>query len=137
PPATAAAAIRPDRTEVLRAIDLFIANAYGTDASPSKTVQSGLADLRDRASDEAQFFASPLFLKPAKDAPIGSYTLRLGNRFYQHMKLVIQPTPDGAQAMYRADTHDRHLCPPADHPEHGAFMVLRGKNQAIAEAIEN
>lgn len=126
----------PDRAEILRAIGLFIEHAYVGGGQPNKNVQAGLTDLRER-SDDASFFASPLFLRPAKDAPVNTYTLRLGNRFYPHMKLVIQPTPDGSSMMFRADTHDRHLCPAADHPEYRAFMELRAKNQQIAEQIEN
>ncbi len=127
--------LSPDRTQILRAIDLFVEYAYADGAQPGKSMQSGLADLRGR-TDDASFFASPLFLRPTKDTPVASYTLRLGNRFYPHMKLVIQPSPDGTEMMYRADTHDRHLCPATGHPEYQAFMELRARNQQVAEAIE-
>lgn len=125
-----------DRDTILRAIDLFLEYAYPDGTQPSKSVQAGLADLRQRM-DEKSLFASPMFLRPTSGASSSCYTLRLGNRFYPHMKLVIEPSPDGTMMLFRADTHDRHLCPKPDHPDYQAFMTLRTQNQRIAEQIEN
>ena len=52
------------------------------------------------------------------------------------MKLMLEPAPNGLTYLFRADTHDKHICPPPNHPDYAAFMELRGKNQKIGEAIE-
>ena len=63
--------------------------------------------------------------------------MRLGNRYYPHMKLVIQRASDGQTFLFRADTHDKHICPPAGTPEHAEFSGLMARNQEIAQAIES
>jgi len=52
------------------------------------------------------------------------------------MKLVIERSPDGELFLFRADTHDRHCCPPEGAPEHQAFVSLMTKNQELAQAVE-
>jgi hypothetical protein len=63
------------------------------------------------------------------------YALRLGNRYYPHMKLVVMGAP-GGRAVFRADTHDRHLLdvPGASSPR---FAELLARNDALARAIED
>jgi CheY-like chemotaxis protein len=60
--------------------------------------------------------------------------LRLGNRFYPHMKLVVEPSPS-RQALFRADAHDDHVLALVG-PSHPGLDELMAKNQAIARAIE-
>jgi hypothetical protein len=52
------------------------------------------------------------------------------------MKLVIERSPDGSGALFHADTHDRHVQPPPDAPEAGAFAELAAKNQELSARIE-
>jgi hypothetical protein len=113
----------------LRAIEIYLQHAY-EGAIPSKTVQTMVEGLRGNAGD---LYTSPPFVR----TPDGKLTLRLGNRHYQHMKMVLERAPSQPDVwLFRADTHDRHLCPAADHPEYAAFLALRGKNQVVADAVD-
>ena len=79
-------------------------------------------------------FDSPAIERDHPDTPT-RLSLRLGNRFYPHMKLSVGPLPDGRCA-FRVDTHDRHCCPSAQSAEHAAFLKLMENNQAISAQIE-
>lgn len=120
----------PDPAVVNRAIDTYVKLAYEGD--PPAVVRSTLATLRGWAG---KFYACPVFTKDANTPP-DKYSMRLGNRFYPHMKLTIQRATDGQTFLFRADTHDRHICPPEGAPEHAEFTDLMTKNQQIASAIE-
>lgn len=116
---------RPSPAEVWRAVDAYLAAAY--DGPPPADVAGRLARLR-AVPDEA-FYACDV-LERSEDR----CALRLGNRFYQHMKLVIETPADGP-ALFRADTHDRHVLDLAgrDDPR---FAELMERNQSVARAIE-
>ena len=119
----------PDPAQVMQAVDLYLRNAYD---EPPQSVRSQLAVLN---SWGGPFFRAPVFV--ADDQPQGRrYSMRLGNRHYPHMKLRIEPSPDGSRYLYRADSHDRHVCPPATSPEHEAFRDLMEKNQRVVESVE-
>lgn len=123
--------IPPNPEEVLRAVDIYVKVAYGPDPLPL-TVQSQLAVLR---SWKGPFFRSPVIASDGGSPP-RRYSLRLGNRQYPHMKLAIERSPDGQGYLFRPDTHDSHCCPPADHPEHGAYREMMAYNLALATKIE-
>src|SRR5262245_58216466 len=121
----------PDQALVLKAIDIYLAKAYTKE--PPLTVRSLLNLLKSWAGD---FYAAPAFAKTgAPNAP--RCTLRLGNDFYPHMKLALEPAPDDAAYLFKADSHDKHLCPASSHPDYAAFMELREKNQKVVEAVES
>lgn len=111
-----------------KAIELFLQVAYEGAELPL-VVQSQLATLR---AWKGAFLAAPVFAKLP-----GRYSMRLGSRFYPHMKLVMEPSPDQKTWLFRADTHDRHCCPPADAPEYTAFCKLMEQNQRVSEKIES
>jgi hypothetical protein len=77
--------------------------------------------------------ASP---RESRDGP-ARYALRLGNRHYPHMKLVIDRAPDGHAYLLRADTHDAHVQPRPGSREAAAFAELANANRSIAESIES
>ncbi|RYG69921.1 hypothetical protein EON80_08900 [bacterium] len=52
------------------------------------------------------------------------------------MKLVIEPAPDGAGHLFRADTHDAHCLPSPTSNEYAAVNALIESNGRIANAIE-
>jgi hypothetical protein len=124
--------LKPDAAAVHKAIEIYMNCAYAG-AEPHVTVRSMLATLRGFAGD---FFKAPTFVKDDPKAP-RKYTLRLGNRFYPHMKLVYELGPDGRTFLFRADAHDAHCCPPAGTPEHDAFRSLMTANPEIVTAIED
>jgi hypothetical protein len=118
--------------QVWKAIDIFLAQAYGGGPLPS-AVRTRLDTLRSLAPDD--LFASSVFEKDAQSPP-NKLSLRLGNRFYPHMKLTIERTPDRQGFLFRADSHDRHCCPPPGSREYGAFCQLMENNQKVAQTIE-
>jgi len=120
----------PDSSIVFQAVDAYLHAAYSGEAPIA--VRSVLATLRDWSG---KFYACPVFANDGKTPP-NRYVLRLGNRCYPHMKLVIERSPDGELFLFRADTHDRHCCPPEGAPEHQAFVSLMTKNQELAQAVE-
>ena len=124
-------AAKPDQAQVLKAIDVYMPLAYGSD-TPPVTVRSLIATLNGFAGD---FFSAPVFAKDPHVPPT-RYSLRLGNSFYPHMKLVFQLSPNDEVFLFKADTHDKHCCPPERSAEHAAFMELMGKNQKLSERIE-
>jgi hypothetical protein len=121
----------PDPADLWRAIDLYLSIAYP--ASPPTAVRSRLESLR--AALPESLYASPSFerLPPASPTKL---SLRLGNYFYPHMKLVIERAPDGSRPLFRADTHDRHVQPAPDSPEAAAFAQLSRENQSLSQRIE-
>lgn len=120
----------PEREQVIQAIDIYLRHCYGD--QPPVTVRSQLAVLQTWGGP---FFRAPVFV--AEDQPLGKrFSMRLGNRHYPHMKLRIEPSPDGTRYLFRADSHDRHVCPPPESAEHDAFRSLMEKNQHAVESVE-
>ncbi len=122
---------RPPAAIIWRAIETWLAVAYG-DAVPAQVV-AHVASLRQ--CDPAQMLESPAFERTPEHDPT-RYALRLGNRDYPFMKLVIERLPTRGAWFFLADTHDRHVCPAPGDPEHGAFTALMARNRAVAAAIE-
>ena len=123
----------PEPQQVWTAIDLYLHCAYEKLALP-KPVQNRLDSLR-AAGENGQFFQSLVLERDSQETP-KKFSLRFGNRFYPHMKLIIEQRPDARGYLFRADSHDRHACPPANSREHGAFCELMQQNQNLAQQIE-
>ena len=122
----------PDPPVVWRAIDTFLNVAYG--GPPPSAVRSRLETLR--ALDAAAFYDSPVFERRG-DGGTTRILLRLGNRFYPHMKLAVERRPDRHGYLFRADTHDAHCCPATTSREYQAFRQLMELNQGVAQAVES
>ncbi|HZH03166.1 MAG TPA: hypothetical protein VEY30_05230, partial [Myxococcaceae bacterium] len=122
---------RPPSALVWKAIDIYLESAYG--AALPLAVKSRVEALR--ALDEEAFFESEIL---EQEAASGSarYCLRLGNRFYPHMKMIVETAPGGQGFVFRADCHDRHCCPPEGAPEYTEFLDLMEKNRVLAQGIE-
>ena len=120
----------PEPAQFHKAIDIYLAHAYPT--APPLTVRSMMNLLKTWAGE---FYASPAFARTG-DPACPRLTVRLGNSAYPHMKLALEPAPDGQSYLFKADSHDKHLCPAQNDPDYGAFMDLRAKNQKIVEKIE-
>lgn len=122
---------KPAADDVWRAIDIYVACAYHGQPPPS-AVRARLDSLRAARED---FYDISAFEQDAHRPP-QKLLLRLGNRFYPHMKLVIERSPDEVHSLFRADTHDRHVRPAANSKEHELFAKLMEDNQRLAEQIE-
>lgn len=68
------------------------------------------------------------------NAPI--YAIRLGNAFYPHMKLQVQPWPSPAGFLLSVNTHDQVAPPDPDSPEAEGFRTLQTANQLYKQRIE-
>ena len=151
---------RPSPRVVWRAIDTYLAVAYLPPADPKRlaagkpppaadpppsAVRARLETLKSTPTDA--FYDSPVFerqdapARPGADPAPGPalparYALRLGNRTYPHMKLIIERSPDGTGYLLRADTHDTHIQPRPGSREQAAFAELMKENRAVADAVE-
>lgn len=117
---------RPPPAAVWQAIEAWLAVAY--EGRPPAPVAERLSALRSMA--EAAFYECEAFER-GEDR----YALRLGNRAYPHMKLVVVAAPDG-QALFCADTHDRHFQDLIGSPD-PRLAELVARNETIARAIED
>jgi hypothetical protein len=118
----------PPADQIRRAIDMYLSAAYPNER-PAKleTTLHTLATCTGHPL-ECQVFVHT-------DSP-PRFSLRLGNSFYPHMKLVVEQAPDESLWLYRVDTHDRHVCPKESSPEYAAFCELMSRNQKLAESVE-
>jgi hypothetical protein len=131
---------KPEPALVWRAVTTYLSIAYdgvaGTSGVPASTpsaVRSRIESLRLAPSSD--FYASPVF---ERDNPAAAtrFSLRLGNRHYPHMKLVIERSPDGHGHLLRADTHDAHCRPAPGSRDYHVFNQLMEQNRQVAEQIE-
>lgn len=123
-------AAKPEPAQVQRAIEIYLQHAYG-DTLPV-TVRSQLAILKSWKGD---LLDAPVFAPDAHRPPT-RYTMRLGNRGYPHMKIVIELSPDDSRFLFRVDAHDRHVCPPPKAPEYPSFRQLMEANQRLVDNVE-
>lgn len=123
---------RPNLEIVRRAIEAYLTIAY-----PSGSIPAAIRHRRDAvlAATDANLYDSSHFEMEKTPSP-ARFGLRLGNRVYPHMKLVIERSPDGRGHLFRADTHDRHVRPAPASREYDAFCQLMTENQRIAEGVE-
>jgi hypothetical protein len=121
----------PTRAALWTAIDLYLGRAY--EGAIPTTVKKRLDELR--AAGERWSESSAIEL--GKSGDTSRIALRLGNSFYPHMKLILDRRPDDLGYLFRADSHDAHIKPPPQSPEHAVFAALRQTNQTIAAAIES
>ena len=123
--------VRPELGDIRKAVGLYLQLAYSSRDIPTPVRQ------RVAALDAAgtSIWDSDLFEKaPAESGT--RYSLRLGSASYPHMKLVIEAAPDGSGALFRVDTHDRHIRPAEGSKEHSDFIALQDRNAKLAAEIE-
>lgn len=123
----------PDPSIVWKAIDAYMSAAYDGAAGAPSGVRARLDTLR--ALDADSFYDSAVFDIRGEPGHERLF-LRLGNRAYPHMKLVIERRPDRHGFLFRADTHDAHCCPTQGSREYEAFRALMDANREIATAID-
>jgi hypothetical protein len=124
------------RLDLLRtAAEIYIGLAYPAGAVP-EAVQRRLVWRGDCSAD--QLLSTGPFERAAKahGRPAPIYALRLGNHRYPHMKLQVQPWPNGAGFMLSVNTHDQVSGLGAGVADSHAFRELQVENQRLKEAIE-
>jgi hypothetical protein len=120
----------PNPSIVISAVETYLQLAY--EGPPPLVVQSQVRMMR---SAGANLYKSSVVTRDLATPPT-RYAMRLGNRHYPHMKLSIELAPDDQTWLFRADTHDRHVCPPVNSPEYSQFVALMENNQKLSQAIE-
>ncbi len=113
---------------------MYLAVAYEKSSAPAM-IQSRIDPLR--GADDEGFYEANCFEREQRRRADAKLSLRLGNHFYPHMKLLIEPTPDGSGYMFRADTHDKHIRPSPGSKEYAGFCELMDHNRKLSEAIES
>lgn len=133
---------KPEPPLVWRAIATYLSiafegppNAHDVPANTPSAVRSRLESLR--MAPAGDLFASPVFERDASSPDPAKYSLRLGNRTYPHMKLVVDRAPDGRGHLFRADTHDGHCRPAPGSRDYDVFCKLMDANRALADRIES
>jgi hypothetical protein len=116
---------RPAPADLWRAVEAYLEVAWG--GPPPPAVAERLARLR--AAEPAHLLDSDVFERSGE-----RLSLRLGNRSYPHMKLVIEPSSSGT-AQFRADTHDRHFLELLGSPG-PELTALIARNHEVAREIE-
>ena len=120
---------------VWRAIEVYVAHAYDG-AIPPSAVRKRLDTLRSLPPED--FYANPAFERGEGEAAAtgNRLSLRLGNRFYPHMKLVLERRPDGLGYVFRVDGHDQHVLASSAGSACEAFQEVVQHDAVIAAAIE-
>lgn len=125
---------RPTAAEFWRAVDVYLATAYVAKPAPAAVVTR--LDGARAAASEDELYAGKSFERDAQVPPT-RYSIRLGNPTYPHMKMVIEPAPDGVGHLFRVDTHDAHCLPPPTSKEYALVSALIEANGKLAAEIEN
>lgn len=153
---------KPPPAVVWQAIEIYLRKAYdgpphGPGGFPTDVPSGVVARLKTlESTPDEEFYDSNVFERP-RDPPrdagnVGTaaaeahssssssssvkLSLRLGNRSYPHMKMVVERSPDGGYLL-RADTHDAHIQPRPGSREAAAFAKLMEQNRAAAAAVED
>ncbi len=117
---------------VQQAIDLYLENAYPGDppAHPQNlryTDAGSAADLIDQFDDESHYTENELSHR---------YILRLGNRSYPHMKLVLEEYLVREEFFFTVDSHDGMVKLKSTSPDYDAWQQLRIHNAEVKATIE-
>lgn len=113
------------------AVTIYLDHAYGDVIPPHIARQ--IEDLRRAAASD--LYACACFERDDPAAP-SRYSLRLGNRHYPHMKLVVEHLSARGRWFFRVDTHDLHVHLDPSNPEFEDLQRLHARNAETAAAIE-
>ncbi|MCA8966325.1 MAG: response regulator [Planctomycetes bacterium] len=117
---------------VQRAIAIYQQHAYGMGGRAPRAIE-----LPPQAEGErllATFQREQVETVPGH--PCCRYSLRLGNRNYPFMKLLLQEHLVPGEFYFAVDTHDQ-LDIKADYPDYAAWNALRQFNRELKVRIEN
>ena len=118
---------------VRKAISIYLDLAYGSAAKPRQAVD---LDLPEESDADAVLC---LFQKEVAEEIPGHacvrYTIRLGNRNYPFMKLLLQEHLVAGEFFFAVDTHDDMDIKP-DFPDYEAWMAVQRFNTGLKKKIE-
>ncbi len=122
-------------TDLLReAVRVYLDIAYEGGEIPEHVM--AMANVEDL--DSSQHWTDDDRFEVEKSFGIVRYFLRLGNRYYPHMKLgIVECSGSSGEFVFSADTHDRHFALAADTPGMGEFQNVQKENSRIKKSIES
>ena len=121
----------PSREQIHRAADLYIERAY---VMRPRDIDSRLP----QTDDIAAFLMGRTIERDPGNAPLDqvrSFSLRLGNEQYPHMKLRLSRPPRSEQFVFSVDAHDAFLFAPVNSPDYKPLEDLKRHNAALADTI--
>ncbi len=118
---------------VQRAVSIYLDLAYGGSGGPRRMPNLSLPDDADAARVLEQF-QREVVADESSERRV-RYTLRLGNRNYPFMKLVLQEHLLEGEFIFAVDTHDDMEIKP-DFPDYDAWMAVRRFNRKLKAEIE-
>ena len=118
-------------SEMLRtAVTLYQDLAYG-----SGRPRRGLEIPTDAKAESLLAMFHKETVEPIPGHPCVRYSLRLGNRNYPFMKLLLQEHLVAGEFFFSVDTHDQMDIKP-DYPDYEAFLAVRKFNRELKRGIE-
>lgn len=127
--------ILPSAEELLRAVTIYLRHAY-----PSDRVRAPDSLLPENGFDPAAYLMSEKAQRDPSSAPLDnvrSFSLRLGNWQYPHMKLRLSRPPNDDVFVFSVDAHDAFLFAPGGGGDAVALEELKKNNSLISSAIMN
>lgn len=117
--------------QVQKAIAIYQDLAYGTGGRPRRGVE--LPATGGSEALLAMFHKEQVETIPGH--PCHRYSLRLGNRNYPFMKLLLQEHLVAGEFFFAVDTHDQMEIQPS-FPDYEAWMAVRRFNRELKREIE-
>jgi len=118
---------------VQRAVGIYLDLAYGGSGGPRRTPNLSLP--QDASSDRVLELFQREVVADGDQRRV-RYTMRLGNRNYPFMKLVLQEHLVDGEFIFAVDTHDEMEIRP-DFPDYEAWMAVRRFNRKLKAEIES
>lgn len=118
---------------VAAAISLYQEIAYGTQSRARRVPD--LAALEGKDPEGLLQMFQKERIEPVPGHPCVRYSLRLGNRNYPFMKLVLQEHLVAGEFFFAVDTHDQMEIKP-DFPDYESWMAVRRFNRDLKQRIE-
>lgn len=118
---------------VASAIRLYQEIAYGTQSRARRAPDLSAMSGKDTEGVLALFQKE--HVEPVPGHPCVRYSLRLGNRNYPFMKLVLQEHLVAGEYFFAVDTHDQMEIKP-DYPDYESWMAVRRFNRDLKQRIE-
>ncbi len=113
------------------AVEIYLRHAYGDSGAPRAPA---VVDREHQDPFEAFVDETPESDED-EDPPLRRYTMRLGNRSYPFMKLVLEEHIVRGEFFFSVDTHD-HIDVRPDFPDYEDWMRLKRFNLKLKREIE-
>lgn len=117
---------------VQRAVGIYLDLAYGGSAAPRRLPNLALP-VTAKPAEVLGLFAKDV-VADGQERRV-RYTMRLGNRNYPFMKLVLQEHLLRGEFIFGVDTHDEMEIKP-DFPDYDAWLAVRRFNRKLKLEIE-